>query len=34
LMILDLERFLSLSRMADFIPPPGVSDDRPAVSPL
>lgn len=32
LMILDLERFLSLSRMADFIPPPGALDDRPAVS--
>ena len=32
LMILDLERFLSLSRMADFIPPSGVSDDRPAIS--
>lgn len=32
LMILDLERFLSLSRMADFIPPPGVSLDHPANS--
>lgn len=32
LMILDLERFLSLSRMTDFIPPPGVSDDHPAIS--
>jgi purine-binding chemotaxis protein CheW len=32
LMILDLERFLSLSRMADFIPPPGASDGRPAIS--
>ena len=32
LMILDLERFLSLSRMADFIPPSGVPDDRPAIS--
>jgi purine-binding chemotaxis protein CheW len=32
LMILDLERFLSLSRMADFIPPPGVLDNRPAIS--
>lgn len=32
LMILDLERFLSLSRMADFIPPAGVSDGCPAIS--
>jgi len=32
LMILDLERFLSLSRMADFIPPAGVSDDGSAIS--
>ena len=32
LMILDLERFLSLSRMADFIPPSGALDDRPAIS--
>jgi len=32
LMILDLERFLSLSRMADFIPPAGVSDARPVIS--
>jgi len=32
LMILDLERFLSLSRMTDFIPPPGAPDDRPAFS--
>jgi len=32
LMILDLERFLSLSRMADFIPPAGVSDDSSAIS--
>lgn len=33
LMILDLERFLSLSRMVDFIPPPGLPDDRPVTSP-
>lgn len=33
LMIFDLERFLSLSRMADFIPPPGILDDGSA-SPL
>jgi purine-binding chemotaxis protein CheW len=32
LMILDLERFLSLSRMADFIPPAGVADDGSAIS--
>ena len=32
LMILDLERFLSLSRLTDFIPPPGMLDDRPAIS--
>lgn len=33
LMILDLERFLSLSRMVDFISPPGLSDDRSVISP-
>ncbi|MDO9081118.1 MAG: chemotaxis protein CheW [Desulfuromonadales bacterium] len=31
LLILDLERFLSLSRMADFIPPPSAVADRPAL---
>ena len=31
LMILDLERFLSLSRVADFIPPPGGIDNGLAV---
>lgn len=33
LMILDLERFLTLSRTADFVPPPGLPDDRPVISP-
>ena len=32
LMILDLERFLSLSRMAEFVPPPGGIDERLAIS--
>lgn len=32
LMILDLERFLSLSRMADFVPSCGGTDDSHAIS--
>jgi len=32
LMILDLERFLSLSRMIDFIPPSSAAEDHPGIS--
>lgn len=33
LMILDLERFLSLSRVTDFVPPAGGIDAGPAIAP-